>query len=285
LKTASLQPVTPAGARPPVERVRGRRVYSSQVLDRTMAILGAFGSDSELRLADLSSILKLSKSTVYRLLEAMRLHGVIARDPVSGRYRLGLRLFELGMRAVQSLELPRCAQPALEQLVAQTGETAQLGVLDGSDIIFIARAESPQALRMPSAVGRRTLAYCTGVGKVLLAHLPEEELRAYLSKVALEPRTARTLANPAALERDLRSVRARGYSIDDEEFCVGLRCVAAPIRDHTGAVVAAMSVAGPSTRIRREQLRGIAARVINAASEISRRLGHAEAAAAIRRES
>jgi DNA-binding IclR family transcriptional regulator len=239
-----------------------------------MAILGAFTGSPELRLSELSSLLKLSKSTAYRLLEAMRVHGLIARDTSSGRYRLGLRLFELGTRAVSGLELPRLAQPALEQLVEQTGETAQLGVLDGCDIIFVARAESPQALRMPSAVGRRTLAYCTGVGKVLLAHLPEEALRAYLASVTLDPRTTRTLSSPAALERDLRSVRARGYAVDDEEFCLGLRCVAAPIRDHTGAVVAGMSVAGPSSRVRREQVRGIAGRVMEAAAEISRRLGY-----------
>ena len=252
---------------------RRRRTYSSQVLDRAVSLLAALGDGrAERRLGEFSH-LGLNKSTVYRLLESLRGHGMVELDPGTGRYRLGLRLFELGMQAVGRMELTRCAQAPLETLVQQTGETAHLGVLDKGEVVYLARAESPHALRMPSAVGRRSPAYCTGIGKALLAELPEPEVREYLAGTPLKALTRRTLSDPGDLLRELKAVRARGYSVDDEEIYPGVRCVAAPVRDHSGTVVAGVSVAGPATRMRRDQIAGVAERVMAAAADISGRLG------------
>jgi DNA-binding IclR family transcriptional regulator len=161
-------------------------------------------------------------------------------------------------------------------------------VLDGGEIVSIGRAESPHALRMPGAVGRRSPAHCTAIGKVLLAHLPEPEQRAHLASTPLKTLTRRTLVRPDLLLRELRAVRQRGYAIDDEEIYPGVRCVGAPVRNHTGAVVAAISVAGPTTRLPREHFPRFAAEVLKAAGEVSRGLGYrgaAEAAPSRRRTS
>jgi DNA-binding IclR family transcriptional regulator len=244
------------------------------VLERALSILSAFSpSRPEMRLGDFQA-LSLHKSTLYRLLEVLRSHRLVELDTTSGRYRLGLRLFELGMQAVNHLELARCAQRPLDALVERTGETAHLGVLDGGEVVSIGRAESPHALRMPGAVGRRNPAHCTAIGKVLLASLPEPEQRAHLAATPLKTLTRRTLVRPELLLRELRAVRQRGYAIDDEEIYPGVRCVGAPVRDHTGAVVAAVSVAGPTTRLPREHFPRYAAEVLKAAAEISRGLGH-----------
>lgn len=252
---------------------RPRRAYTIRVLERALAILSAFShTRPELRLADFAP-LGLHKSTLYRLLEVLRAHRLVELDPATGHYRLGLRLFELGMLAVGRLELARCAQRALDALVERTGETAHLGVLDGSDAVAIARAESPQALRMPGALGRRSPAHCTAVGKVLLAHLPEIEQRALVARSPLTAMTRRTLVRPEQILRELRTVYQRGYAIDDEEIFPGVRCVGAPVRDHTGTVVAAVSASGPTTRLPREHFPRLAAEVQRAAEEISRRLG------------
>lgn len=252
---------------------RARRLYSNRVLDRAVAILGAFGpKGSELRLGEFAA-LGLHKSTLFRLLEALRAHRLVDLDPETGRYRLGLRLFELGMLAVSRLELPRAAQHALDALVERTGETAHVAVLDGGDIVSIARSESPQALRMPGGLGRRSPAHCSAIGKLLLAHLPEDELARYLAG-PLIAMTRRSLTRPDLLLRELRSIRQRGYAIDDEEIFPGVRCVGAPIRDHTAAVVAGVSAAGPTTRLPREHFPRLAVDVVRAADEISRKLGY-----------
>ncbi len=250
-----------------------RRAYSNRVLERALSILSAFTpSQPEMRLADFAG-LGLHKSTLYRLLEVLRAHRLVELDTATGRYRLGLRLFELGMLVVNHLELTRCAQRPLDALVERTGETAHLGVLDGGEVVSIGRAESPHALRMPGAVGRRNPAHCTAIGKVLLAHLPEPEQRAHLASTPLRALTRRTLVRPDQLLRELRAVRQRGYAIDDEEIYPGVRCVGAAVRNHTGTVVAAVSVAGPTTRLPREHFPRFAAEVLKAADEVSRGLG------------
>lgn len=256
---------------------RPRRAYTIRVLERALQVLSFFShSRPELRLADFAP-LGLHKSTLYRLLEVMRAQRLVELDPATGQYRLGLRLFELGMLAVGRLELARSAQRALDALVERTGETAHLGVLDGGDVVSIGRAESPHALRMPGALGRRSPAHCTAIGKVLLAHQPEAEQRALVARTTFPALTRRTLVRPDQVLRELRAVRQRGYAIDDEEIYPGVRCVGAPVRDHTGTVVAAVSAAGPTTRLPREHFPRLAAEVLRAADEISRRLGFAGA--------
>ncbi len=252
-----------------------KTIYSSQVLDRVMQILNCFTNENrELRFADLSAQLGLHKSTLYRLLEAMRSYGLIELDGTTGKYHPGLKLFELGMLAVGRLEISKSAIPALERLVEQTGETAHLCVLDGYEVVYVAKVESKQTLRMPSNVGRRNPAYCTGVGKALLAQMSEEEIEAYLAQTSLQAFTKKTIVLPAELKRQLKEVLARGYSVDDEEISEGLRCVGAAVRDHNGQVIAAISIAGPTMRITKNKMPELAAYVKEAANSMSEQLGY-----------
>jgi len=258
-----------------MKREAKKRIYSSQVLDRVMQILRCFSNEEpELRFTELADRVELHRSTLYRLLEAMRGYGLIEIDKETGKYRLGLKLFELGAIAVGRLEIGKCAIPVLEKLVEQTGETAHLCVLDGSDVVYVAKVECKQPLRIPSGVGRRNPAYCTGVGKAILAFLPEDELESYLAKTEMRAFTRKTITSPAELKRQLRLTRARGYSVDDQEIDDGIRCVGAPVRDHRGVVVAAISIAGPSIRITKERVPELASYVVEAANNISEQLGY-----------
>ena len=228
------------------KRPRSHKAYSSRLLDRSVLLLKLLATGSvEKRLADFADT-GLHKSTAFRLLEALHRHGLVALDEATGRYRLGLGLFELGMAAVSRLDVGQCAPPFLEALAKETGESASLGIFDDPEIVHILRVESAHPLRLPSLAGRRSPAYCTGIGKAILAHLEPERLEKYLKEVTLHPRTARTIIDHEVLRQDLRRVCARGFSLDDEEIIPGLRCVAAPIFGFDGRVVAGVSVAGPS---------------------------------------
>jgi DNA-binding IclR family transcriptional regulator len=252
---------------------RSSKAYSSRLLDRSVLLLRVLATGSvEKRLADFSEA-GLHKSTAFRLLEALRRHRLVAVDETTGRYRLGLGLFELGMAAVSRLDVGQCAPPFLEGLARETGESASLGIFEDPEVVHILRVESAHALRLPSLAGRRSPAYCTGIGKAILAHLEPEQLDRYLREVTLKPRTPRTITDRDLLRQDLRRVRSRGYSVDDEEIYAGLRCVAAPIFGLDGRVVAGLSVAGPSSRMPKDSLPRFTSRVVTVAGEISRRLG------------
>ncbi len=262
----------------PIRRVsagpRSPKTYSSRLLDRSILLLKVLATGPpEKRLSDFAEA-GLHKSTAFRLLEALRKHRFVAIDELTGRYRLGLGLFELGLAAVSRLDVGRCAPPFLEALVAESGETASLGILEGTEVVYILRSESAQALRLPQSAGRSAPAYCTGIGKAILAHLEPQRLETYLSEVTLHPRTPRTLTDADALRQELQRVRSRGWSLDDEEIFVGLRCVAAPIFDLDGRVVAGVSVAGPTNRMLKDSLPGFASKVVATADEISMRLGY-----------
>ncbi len=251
------------------------RIYSSQVLDRVVQILDCFGPErANLRLLEIATATGLHKSTLYRLLEAMRSYRLIGFDQASGSYHLGMKLFELGSRAVERLALDQHAHPILDQLADVSGETAHLCVLDGADVVYIAKVECTRTLRIPSAVGQRNPAYCTGVGKALLSHLSPEQLAAYIAETTLRPFTKKTLTSVADLRANLRQILAQGYAVDDQEREEGVRCVAAPVRDHSGRVIAAISIAGPTMRVTKERVGELAAHVIRAANEISSRLGY-----------
>lgn len=249
-------------------------IYSSQVLDRVVRILECFGPErTDLRLVEIAEVTGLHKSTLYRLLEAMRAHRLLGFDAESGRYHPGLKLFEIGSLAAGRFHLERHAHPTLEHLATVSGETAHLCVLDGSEVIYIAKVECTRTLRIPSAVGQRNPAYCTGVGKAILAFLSPQQIESHISSTPLKAFTRKTITSASELKANLRQIAARGYAIDDQEREEGVRCVAAPVRDHTGAVVAAISIAGPATRVTKERIAELARLVLAAADEISAALG------------
>jgi DNA-binding IclR family transcriptional regulator len=252
-----------------------------KVLDRAVALLESFSLQSpELGVVELAKLTGLSKGTVHRLLSALEDHRLIEQDPMSKRYRLGLRLFELGSRAVARVDVAERAMPYLNELVRETGDTANLGVLDRGMVLYIAKVEGWHSLRMPSQVGKRLQAHCTGLGKALLAHRPDGEVEQIAREPGLLRHTPDTIVDLDALREELRLTRARGYAVDDEELEHGIRCVGAPVRDFTGEVVAAISISGPSTRITSESVPELAKRIRASAVAISRALGAPEATGA-----
>ena len=249
--------------------------YRVQVLERAVDILQVLSEDSrELTAGEVADRLSLHKSTIHRLLSVLDQHRLIRRNAETGRYALGLRLFEFGTRAVRGLRLRDQAQPYLDQLARETGETAHICVLDRGDMVSIAYAEGPRSLRMPATVGRRTPAYCSAVGKAMLAFQSEGVVDAVLSERPLRACTNKTLVTRAALLDDLRQTHTRGYSIDDEEIEKGLRCVGGPVWNYTGEVVAAISVAGPAFRITKSRVRAVARAVLATTRALSTELGY-----------
>jgi len=251
------------------------KVYRVQVLDRAVCILDVLADHPrDLSAAEIAERLSLHKSTIHRLLAVLDRHGLIRRSPDTAKYALGLRLFELGSHAVRGLKLRDQAQPFLDRMVRETGETAHICVLDGGDMVSIANADGPRTLRIPATVGRRTPAYCSAVGKAMLAYQPQPVLDKALAVRPMRAHTPKTLVTRAALIANLRQVRVRGYAIDDEEIEKGLRCVGAPVRDYSGQVVAALSVAGPAFRITKTRIPVLVRSVIANADGLSAELGY-----------
>jgi DNA-binding IclR family transcriptional regulator len=269
-------PKSAAASTPRSPKARARS-YRVQVLDRAVQLLDVLAeSDREMGPAELTGRLSLHKSTIHRLLIVLERHRLIRRNPAHGKYGLGMKLFELGNRAVARLDLRDRAEPILQRLVDETHETAHISILDGIEMLSVANIEGPWTLRTPSTVGRRAPLHCTSVGKVVLAYLPESALGDLLNELRLTQYTRHTLVSRTALTRDLARVRELGYAVDNEEAEVGLRCVGAPIRNHRGRVSAAISIAGPAFRLTDDRLPMLAARVVAAARDLSRELGHTD---------
>ncbi|HLW47885.1 MAG TPA: IclR family transcriptional regulator [bacterium] len=252
----------------------GKRRYVVTAVARALGILeNVDGGVRGTGITELSRRLGLGKSTVHRLCATLEHHGYLVRDPGTGRYRLSLRVFQIGSHALDALELPARAMPALEALGAATEETVHLAVLDGADVIFIGKVESPRPLRLYSQVGRRCPAHCTAVGKILLAYAGAEQ-RAFAAARPLKRYTPNTLTSAPALDREFDEVRRRGYATDEEEFEEGIRCIAGPVRDYRGRVVAAVSVSVPAGRLPRTRTASLVEQVLDTARLVSEALGH-----------
>jgi DNA-binding IclR family transcriptional regulator len=248
--------------------------YRIQAIERAVSILNAFSpADPELGVTELAERLGLHKSTVHRFMVNLDAAGLVERNPRTGRYRLGLRIFELGGLVMQQMNLWDEALPFLEGLVHDSGETGHLAVLDGGEAIYIERVEARRALRVPSAIGRGYPAHATNLGKVLLADLPRERVEEIVAERGLAAYTPHTITDLEGLEAELERIRVLGYAIDNEEYDEGLRCIGAPVRDHSGHVVAALGIGGPVTRITPDRVDELAELVMTAARGLSRRLG------------
>jgi IclR family KDG regulon transcriptional repressor len=250
---------------------------------KTMKILECLSYERNLGITELtdrvSTHLKgipIDKSTVYRFLVSLIDLGFVYQDQQTEKYGLTLKLFEIGMSVLERLELWREAEPILEEIARVTGETVHLATLDGDELVYLGKVESTRALRvsMMSRVGSSAPAYCTGVGKILLAHLPRKRLDRILKKEKPVQYTDKTIVRRAHLERELSSIRKKGYAIDNEEHEIGVRCVAAPVQNNNSAVCGAVSVSVPTVRLPDEEIPRYRDIIVQAAEEISRRMGY-----------
>jgi DNA-binding IclR family transcriptional regulator len=245
--------------------------------ERTLEILDLLTTaDRPMTFTEIGRALNYPRSSLHSLLHTMAdRHWLEAAD--SGRaYALGIRAWEAGRTYLRAISLADRSLPYMERLRDRLDETVQLAILDGRHNVYVAKATGSQRLILASEVGRRLEAYATGLGKVLLAGLSEDELESRLKGVDMERFTPNTIRNLASLKRELQIIRKRGYGIDDEEYTLGVRCVAAPVRDSSGSVIAAMSVSVPTVRdavLRKDGPRLL----LESVDQLSRALGYQSA--------
>jgi IclR family KDG regulon transcriptional repressor len=246
-----------------------------RAVERAIGVLKAFSALApELGVTDLARHLGLHKSTVHRMLVTLEREGLVKQDPISGRYRLGLHLFELGSLVVHSAELRQVARPYLEEMHRACGETVHLAILDEGEVVYVDKIESTRRVRMYSQVGRRAPAHCTGLGKALLATLPDGTLDQILQRRGLRRYTSGTITSAEALRDHLALVRQRGFAIDAGEHEELIRCAAAPVYDHAGAAVAAVSIATVGLEVNSPRFEEYITLVTRCAGAISDALGH-----------
>ena len=248
--------------------------YQIQVLDRALALLEALSHEGpDLTLAQISEMLKLHKSTAHRLIMVLERHKLIEKNSNTGKYRLGLKLFELGTKAIGQLDLRERTRPFLERAVRETGETGHLCVYDEGEVVYLDKIEPSRSVRLTSSVGRRNPAYCTAVGKAVMAYLPEAQVEEAVRKHGLDQLTRKTLTNMLDLRADLAKVRRLGYAIDDEEHEEGVLCVGAPVWSVGEYPIAAISVSGPIFRLSHEKVPAVAESIMAIAKALSQELG------------
>lgn len=257
----------------PARKPKVRRMRLSSVANSIRLTKAFSENEYEMGISALAARLGLAKSTVHRLATTLVEYDILEQNRETGKYRLGLALFELGTLVRRKMDVMSEAQAQIHALADLSGETVQLAILDHLSVLYIRIRESRQAVRMSTGLGSRAPAHCTSVGKALLAYQAPEVIQQVIDN-GLQRYTPNTITEGPRLLEELASVRQKGYAIDDEEIESGLRCVAAPIRNHSGRVVAAISVAAPVQRMTKKNLQTTVPSVVAAAEAISRRLGY-----------
>ena len=248
--------------------------YVVRAIDRALTVLVLLaGTPTGMDASALARGAQLHVSTVFRILQTLKLRNFVVEAP-GGLYRVGSKAFEVGSSFLRSTSLQSEGQMIVERLSEETGETASLGILDSDEVFYLAIAHGQRELGIQSNVGTRHPVYCTALGKVLMADLDWPEAKALLSRIERTRMTINTIANIGRLREELLKVGSQGYALDAEERTIGVRAVGAPVRDHSGRVVAAISAAGPAFRIAGASHELLIAQVQKLAAEFSQRLGY-----------
>jgi IclR family pca regulon transcriptional regulator len=254
----------------------------SQSLERGLAILSSFRSGRSLvGVSELARELGLGRSTTHRYVATLARLGYLQQDEATRRYRLGLRVLDLGFSALNSMELRDVAAPHLQELSDETGRTVNMAILDGAHIVYIERCRSASAgqreIDLSLHVGSRLPAYCTSMGKVLLAHLADDAREGVLERTDFARRGPNTIMTQETLEKELVHIRCSGFALNDEELAYGLRSIAMPIRSSNGGVVAAINLAAHRSMISLDDLVArLSPGLRQTAGAISARLGYRE---------
>jgi IclR family KDG regulon transcriptional repressor len=263
--TASLKPRTSA---------------KSQTIERAGLILACFSeAEPHLSLSDLAAKLELNPSTIYRYIASLQAAGLLVRDPRRGGYRLGLRVIELAGIAVNQIEVRKHALDEMDRLRNEVDLLVNLAVLFEGDVLHLAHAAPRDIPRMYTSLGRRAVAHCTALGKVLLAHLPWDEVHERITRYGWRPYTANSIREFDRLRAELIAIHDRGYAVDNEERRPGVVCLGAPVRDYSGEVIAAVSVSGSLERMSADTRTQVLPRLLETANRVSFRLGYQGSAA------
>ncbi|MFZ5648272.1 MAG: IclR family transcriptional regulator [Bacillota bacterium] len=247
-------------------------------VERALAILEALGRRSQgYGCTELGQLLGLHKSTVHRLVSTLQAYGFAEKDPSTDRYKLGTKIMLLGLEALNSLDFRKVAIPYMKELVEISRETVQLAVLDGGEVLILERDHSPEAITVN--LGLRGQAHCTAEGKVLLAHQPAERTLEILKKQEMRQYTINTITEINQFISHLDKVISQGFAINAEEMAEGVRAIAAPVFNHKGQVIAALSITGPSSRLTLERIYRLVTVLKESCTSISMHLGyHSEVA-------
>ncbi|EEX36122.1 DNA-binding transcriptional regulator KdgR [Vibrio metschnikovii] len=241
---------------------------------KVFSILQALGEQKEIGVSELSQRLMTSKATTYRFLQTMKSMGYVAQEGEADKYRLTLKLFELGSKSLEYVDLVELADKEMRFISQQTNEALHLGALDGNGIIYIHKIDSGYNLRMQSRIGRRNPLYSTAIGKVLLSDREEMFVRDTLADVEFIKHTENTLENTDQLIAELERVRAQHFAQDNEEQEPGLRCIAAPVYDRFGHIIAGLSISLPTIRFDEQRLDYYVGLLQTAGRNISAQLGY-----------
>jgi DNA-binding IclR family transcriptional regulator len=246
-----------------------------QVIDRAFDIMELLSLEKEgLGVTEIGSRIGLHKSTVHRILSAMAERGYIEKVSARGTYKLGLKLIEISSVYLNSIELKTEARPFLWELTSRFNQTTHLAILEGSDAIYIDKVDVMTSIRLYSQIGRRVPVYCSALGKSLLSGLAESELNRIVKSCSFKKYTNNTIVDKDLLLSQIAEVRKNGWALDNEEHEEGVRCIASPIFDYRGKVIAAVSIAGPASAISAEHDRETGKILIDTALNISKRLGY-----------
>lgn len=242
---------------------------------KALSILDTLGSSGDgMTLTELSNAVGFPASTTHRLLATLASQGYVQKESISGRYVLGSKILRLQAVTSNRQNLTRTAFPFLRKLVHDVEETANMGTLSDGRVVYLESLAADRAVGLYTPPGTIAPAHCTAMGKVLLAHLPDADLDSWLAQYSLSLETPQSVTGPERLKETLSGIRESGYALDNEEWVSGVRCVAGPVRDYTGRVIAAVSVSIPSARLIPEREPTVIEMVTRVCDEISAGLGY-----------
>lgn len=245
----------------------------NSILRATKILKALSGGRTHFKMGELARELKLDRSTTYRILLSLEEAGFVTKDPRTSTYSLGLGAFEVGNAYLRQTDLIQAARPVMAELARRVQETVHLAVLSDTEIVYLDKVDSPRTLGVMSKIGQRSPLYCTALGKTLLAFQSEPEQQRILRRIRLMRMTPRTITSKPRLLEELKLVRTRGYAFDHREIEEDVECIAAPIRSHTGEVIAALSISGPRRKIGTSEEGEFIRQVVEAAALISSKLG------------
>ena len=250
----------------------GDQYFFISTLAKGLRVMELLAEKQELTVTGVARQLGFNRAGSHRFLATLRALGYVEKD-ADDRYHLTFKLLELGLKAANRFEIRRIARPYMLELSLAFKETVNLGHFDGKNILHLDKIDSTEILRMDSPIGSHAPAYCTALGKAILAHQSPERLTAYLTRVKLKAHGPNTITAKKQLRRVLEAIRADGFAVDDEELSAGLRCVAAPVFDHRGDAVYAISLSGPAQRMGAERIQQMHPRVRAVCRQLSQKLG------------
>lgn len=233
-------------------------------------------ADTPMSLTEMSNELGIAKSTLHAIVATLLEEEYLAQDSDTNKYELGFRLFEIGSQFSRKLNISRIAMPYMQNLAKKTNETIHLAVLSDNEVLYVNKEESSVSIRIVTETGLKLPVHCTGVGKALISGHTTDELEKVAQEKGLKKYTDSTITDLKKLQKEISKVKGQGFAVDEQEFMVGLRCIAIPIYNHSGKVVCALSISGPVARMMGDSFEDKKKRLMHAAAKISQEMGYRE---------